>query len=308
MSSFGNWSHYYHKKLVWTGGSFLPFPLNTETLNRLYGQHLVGEKEMSEYLSRISDPCDPSGCKNSEQQAVQSVGRNAYERFYKGYTYKQWGVDPSKLDASVAGRIKARTSFDNRYFTDRYQAQPARGYTSFVAHMLANSLIDVVLGVDWFDVQASMAGRCGKLIFTGPIDRYFADSGLPKLTYRSLNFEALRIIGIGEHGYYQPGTSVNYPGMDIPYTRSTEYKHYPGQPRSNHTIVVRETSTPDGDPYYPVPNPRNRAVYAKYKALADAEERKGVYFVGRLANYKYFNMDQAIANALKIFDGLAENG
>jgi len=311
VKRFGNWSHYYHKKLAWTGGRFVPMPVNSETLNTLYDTHLMGEDETKAFLATVAEPCGADGCQNSEQQAVASVGRVMYSRFFRGYTYKQWGVDPSQLAAEVTGRISVRTGFDNRYFTDRYQSQPTDGYTRWVAGLLASPLIDIVLGVDWLELQAAggasqaMAGRCGRLVFTGPIDHYFADSGLPKLTYRSLNFEKLTVKNIGEHGYYQPGTSVNYPEMDVPYTRSTEYKHYPGQPRSNDTVVVRETSTADGDPYYPVPNPRNAALYAKYKALADQEESKGVHFVGRLANYKYFNMDQAIDNALKIFQRLA---
>jgi len=304
VKRFGRWAHYYHKKLAWSEGRFVPFPLNTETLNTIYDQHLMGANETAAFLAKIAEPCGPGGCSNSEQQSVASVGRAAYNQFYRGYTLKQWGVDPSQLDALVTGRISVRSDFDNRYFTDRYQSQPRDGYTRWMAGILSDPLIDLVLGVDWFDVQQRLAGRCGKLIFTGPIDHYFADSGLPKLTYRSLRFEKLAVLNIGEHGYYQPGTSVNYPEMAVPFTRSTEYKHYPGQPRSNHTVVVRETSGADGEPYYPVPNPRNHALYAKYKALADKEALKGVHFVGRLANYKYFNMDQAIDNALRIFDGL----
>ena len=136
---------------------------------------------------------------------MASVGRAAYNQFYRGYTLKQWGVDPSQLDALVTGRISVRSDFDNRYFTDRYQSQPRDGYTRWMAGVLSDPLIDLVLGVDWFDVQQRLAGRCGKLIFTGPIDHYFADSGLPKLTYRSLRFEKLAVLNIGEHGYYQPG-------------------------------------------------------------------------------------------------------
>ena len=148
----------------------------------------MGENETAQFLATVTEPCGAGGCQNSEQQSIASVGRVAYERFFRGYTHKQWGVDPSQLDASVIGRIGVRTSFDNRYFTDRYQSQPLGGYTRWVANVLAHPLIDIVLGVDWLEQQASMAGRCGKLVFTGPIDHYFAASGLPKLTYRSLLF------------------------------------------------------------------------------------------------------------------------
>ena len=262
INKFGRWVHYYHKKLSWSEdlGRFLPMPVNIETINTLYHENLMGEDEVKPFLESVSEPCGAQGCRNSEEQAIASVGKRMYERFFKGYTQKQWGRDPSELDASVAGRIPVRTSFDNRYFSDRYQAQPAHGYTKWMASVLSHANIDLVLGVDYFDVKKELGDRCGALVFTGPIDLYFASEGLPRLQYRSLNFEKLVIKDIGP-GYYQPGTSVNYPGPEVPYTRSTEYKHY-GPQRSNHTVVVRETSNADQEPYYPVPSQRNRELYA----------------------------------------------
>ena len=303
VTHFDRWTHYYHKKLAWVNGRLVPLPVNAETVNALYNVDLRSEEEIGAFLSTISEPCPVGGCQDSEQQGRATVGGRLFDAIFSGYTMKQWGRHPRELDASVVGRIPVRKSFDNRYFDDRYQGLPHRGYTRWMANVLQHPLIDLALGVDWFDVRSSLEGRCGALVFTGPIDRYFESAGLPRLQYRSLKFEKLVVKNIGP-GYYQAGVSINFPGADVPHTRSTEYKWYLHQ-RSNHTVVVRETSNEDGEPYYPVPSPRNRGVYAKYASLAEVEETKQVFFVGRLANYKYFNMDQAILNAMSFFERIS---
>ena len=199
----------------------------------------------------------------------------------------------------MTARIPVRNNFDPRYFSDKYQLLPSKGYTTWFARVLDQKNIDVVLGVDYFKVRKSLEGRCGKTVFTGPIDRYFLDSNLGKLEYRSINFEA----DIHKNsGYFQTHSVVNYPGPEVNFTRIVEYKHYHNQ-KSDYTVTVKEFSTDTGDPYYPVPNPENHELYKKYQELAEKEEKeKQVYFVGRLASYKYFNMDAAIDNALDMFN------
>jgi UDP-galactopyranose mutase len=212
---------------------------------------------------------------------------------------KQWDKEPKDLDALVTARIPVRNNFDPRYFSDKYQVLPSKGYTKWFAEVLNHKNIDVVLGVDYFDVRNSLEGRCGKTIFTGPIDRYFHNANLGKLEYRSINFEA-EIKEIP--GFFQTKSVVNYPGPEVDFTRIVEYKHYFHQ-KSDYTVTVTERTTNEGDPYYPVPNPKNHKLYEKYQELAKQEEKeKNVYFVGRLASYKYFNMDAAIDNALDMFN------
>mmetsp|Transcript_18063 Transcript_18063/g.21890 ORF Transcript_18063/g.21890 Transcript_18063/m.21890 type:complete len:295 (-) Transcript_18063:544-1428(-) len=249
--------------------------------------------------------------KNGEEAALSRVGPLLYERIFKHYTKKQWDKYPAELDASVLMRLPCRTSTDDRYFSDPWQALPLRGYTRIFENMLLlDPRITIKLNVDFF-AQRHNLPRYGKLIYTGPIDSYFAQSNLPKLEYRSLRFEE-EVIEDPEDGFFQEAFVVNYPSPDVPYTRIVEYKHIPNQPsniRKGHvkqTRIAREYSAADGPPYYPVPNPANRALYERYRKLAEKES--DVCFVGRLASYKYFNMDQAILNALEIFDSLIESG
>ena len=240
-----------------------------------------------------------------------SQGPELYDKIFKHYTYKQWDKYPAQLDASVLLRIPVRTNTDDRYFTDPWQAIPSHGYTRIFDNMFAKhkDKITVRTSVDFFSpgVQAALPAR-KLLIFTGPIDAYYASLGMPKLEYRSLRFE--EEYHEPEGGYYQEALQVNYPGMEVPYTRIVEYKHKPYQPAGVHqapgTVIFKEFSVDEGDPYYPVPNPDNQKLFEKYKALAAKEP--GVCFVGRLASYKYFNMDQAILNALEMFDGLVADG
>merc|ERR1719440_2048252 len=226
---------------------------------------------------------------------------------------KQWDKYPSELDASVTLRLPCRTSTDERYFGDEWQALPLRGYTRIFENMLLKDpRITVRLGVDFFKArEAKTLPEYGMLVYTGPIDAYFAQQGMPKLEYRSLRFEE-EYVEDPESGFYQEAMVVNYPSPDVPFTRIVEYKHVPNQSEAvkagkvKGTLLAREYSSAEGDPYYPVPNPANHALYEKYRALAEKEE--GVAFVGRLASYKYFNMDQAILNALEMFDNLKETG
>ena len=193
-------------------------------------------------------------------------------------------------------RIPVRNDYDARYFpNDAYQALPKGGYTGIFERMFDNPLIEVQTNTDYFDVRSSL--RCGRTYFSGPIDAYFAHLGWPKLEYRSLDFERKVVLNVE---YFQPKSVVNHPSADVDFTRIVEYKHFPIAGSSPHTVLFYERSKDNGDPYYPVPNPENQALYARYQAMAEKE--KDITFVGRLANYKYFNMDQTVKNALELFD------
>jgi len=231
-----------------------------------------------------------------------------YEKMFRHYTKKQWDKYPEELDASVLERIPVRSNTDDRYFTDQYQCLPSNGYTAMFEELLNHPSISVKLNTDFFQLSREFVDSYDVVFFTGPIDAYFSQSGLPELEYRSIEF----IPEIKElDGYIQPVSVVNYPSAEIPYTRTVEYKHFPNQPnddddssqKSKRTILVHERTTDKGEPYYPVPNERNHAVYSEYKKLAESSSISGkVMFIGRLASYKYFNMDQAVLNALEEFD------
>jgi UDP-galactopyranose mutase len=284
-------------------GRLVPVPVNINTVNALLNLTLKTEREMDLWLQKTQVPPAHGGApRNSKEMALSRVGSALYKKVFEPYTLKQWAKDPAELAPSVTARIPVRNNFDNRYFSDRFQALPTGGYTAFFGSLLAHPNVTTLLDVDFFKVRPRLCASA-KLFYTGPVDAYFAHAGLGKLEYRSIRFvrELYR-----NHGYWQPVSVVNYPqdekacGFDdCSFTRIVEYKHYYGQ-TSPHTVTFREYSSDEGEPYYPVPSARNVELYAKFKALAEAE--RGVYFVGRLANYKYFNMDQAIDNALAIFE------
>jgi UDP-galactopyranose mutase len=214
--------------------------------------------------------------------------------FFRGYTKKQWDLDLSELSAGVAARIPTRTNDDDRYFTDAYQFMPADGYTAMFERILDSSNIDVELDVDFLADQARW--RYDKLIYTGPVDAFYGCC-YGQLPYRSLSFEHQHFADVE---LVQPIGTVNYPNEER-FTRITEFKHLTGQEVSG-TSIVREYSKADGDPYYPVPNPNNEALYKKYQDRADSESN--IYFVGRLAQYRYYNMDQVVASALSLTEKL----
>lgn len=294
------------KKLV-------PIPPTQATVNKLFGYNISSEKEMEAWYDEERVHPKSGVPANGEEAALSRVGPRLYERIFKHYTKKQWDKYPEELDASVLMRLPCRTSTDDRYFSDPYQALPVRGYTRIFENMLlGDPNIAIRLNVDFFKAREKKElPEYGMLVYTGPIDSYFVQQGMPKLEYRSIRFEE-EFIPNPEKGLYQEAMVVNYPSPDEKFTRIVEYKHVPNQPEAVKrgevagTLIAREYSSAVGDPYYPVPNPENRALYEKYQALADKE--KGVCFVGRLASYKYFNMDQAILNALEIYDNMKETG
>lgn len=299
IKPFADWVRWEHKAVAHVDNRFVSVPVNITTVNELCGTNLQTQEDMEAWLQENQVHASSGTPQNGEEMALSRVGRELYEKIFKHYTIKQWNKDPSELSAEVLARIPLRANFDTRYFDDKYQVLPREGYTKFVENMLASDNITVCLNTDFFDVVEFLEWRKA-LIFTGPIDQYFASKGLPPLEYRSLDFHI-------EHHfntpYYQPASVVNYPGPEVPFTRIVEYKHFLNQ-TNQHTVIVKETSKDGGEPYYPVLNEKNKALYEKYKQLADEEGVNGVIFVGRLANFKYFNMDAAIRNALDIFEKL----
>lgn len=296
VNRFGSWKRWDHHVLSDVSGTLIPMPISLTTVNTLFNESLATEDDMVEWLSREKVPCET--IKNSEDVALSKVGSRLYEALLKPYTQKQWAKDPNQMDPSVLERIPVRTNFDTRYFTDKYQAMPEHGYSSVVESMLDHPNITLQLNCPWKPEVENLAKA---LVFTGPIDVYFQESGLPKLEYRSIKFEWKRFY---QPGFYQPAAVVNYPSLTTTYTRCVEYKHFLNQ-KSPWTMISNETTCADGEPYYPVPTQENRDLYEKYRALA--ETKPNVHFVGRLASYKYFNMDQAIRNAMDYYTILRLN-
>lgn len=292
VQQFSEWIRWDHKVIGCIENVYVPIPVNITTVNTLCKENIMNEKEMDLWLATNQVPLDTF--QNSEEVALARVGTKLYNTLFKQYTYKQWEKYPSELDPSVLARIPVRNNFDDRYFSDRYQALPKHGYTKFVEKILDHPNIQVVLNTDFMDIKEKISYKC--LIFTGQIDQYYATLGYPKLEYRSISFEEETY---PTYGYYQPNSVINYPGIEVPYTRIVEYKHFLHQ-KSAYTTIVKEITTNKGEPYYPVPTKENQELYQRYKEMADKE--KDIHFIGRLANYKYFNMDAAIKNALDYFN------
>jgi UDP-galactopyranose mutase len=286
LSRFTEWRQYQHKVLASVDGQLVPIPINLDTINKLYGLNL-NSFQMEEFLASRAERKDE--IRTSEDVVVNKVGRELYEKFFRGYTRKQWGLDPSELDAQVTARVPTRTNRDDRYFTDTYQAMPRNGFTRMFANMLDHPNIKVMLNTDYRDVKDAIPYR--ELIFTGPVDEFF-DFEYGKLPYRCLDFKHETLNQV----QHQPVAVVNYPN-DNEFTRVTEFKHLTGQEHGK-TSIVYEYSRADGDPYYPIPRQENAAIYKKYQQLAD---ESGILFVGRLATYKYYNMDQVVAQALTAY-------
>lgn len=301
VQKFSEWIPWEHRVIGKVDDKLVPIPVNITTVNKLFGTNIINEDEMKLWLENNQSKYDNPA--NGKEAALNRVGPELYQLIFETYTKKQWDKYPEELDASVLQRIPVRDNYDDRYFGDKYQALPKNGYTDFFQNLLNHENISVYLDTDFFEYKKDndISEYC-KIIYTGPIDHYFADSGYPKLEYRSINF----VEEIHDVHFYQSNSVINYPGPEVDYTRIVEYKHFLNQKtETDKTVIVKEYTTNEGDPYYPVPNDENRALYEKYKALAEEEtKQKNILFVGRLANYKYFNMDQAIANALDIFKNL----
>jgi UDP-galactopyranose mutase len=287
LGQFTPWRPYEHKVLASVDGQLVPIPINLNTINQLYGLNLNSSEVEAFFESRAEKV---AGVKTSEDVVVSKVGRELYEKFFRGYTRKMWDLDPSELDASVTARVPTRTNRDDRYFTDTYQAMPLYGYTHMFQNMLSHKNIKVMLNTDYKDIIDFIPYK--NLIFTGPVDEYF-NYCYGKLPYRSLEFKFETI----DKEVFQPTGTVNYPNEQL-YTRITDFKYLTGQQHTK-TAVVYEFPKAEGDPYYPVPRPENAELYKKYQQLAAS--MTNTYFVGRLATYKYYNMDQVVAQALTTF-------
>jgi len=291
LSQFTQWRPYQHRVLASVDGQTVPMPINLDTVNRLYGLNLTSF-QLEDFFASLAEK--PAAIKTSEDVVVSKVGRELYNKFFRGYTRKQWGLDPSELDASVTARVPTRTNRDDRYFTDTYQAMPLHGYTRMFERMLAHPNIKVMLNTDYREVADLLPWR--HMVYTGPVDAFF-DYRHGRLPYRSLEFRHETL----QQAQFQPVGTVNYPN-DFAYTRISEFKHITGQ-QHHATSIVYEYPRSEGDPYYPVPRPENTAMYRLYEA--EAEKLQDVSFVGRLATYKYYNMDQVVAQSLTLFKRLA---
>ncbi len=289
LSRFTRWRPYEHRVLASVDGKLVPIPINRTTINALYGLSLSTDAEAAAFLAARAEPVET--IRTSADVVVSAVGRELYETFFRGYTRKQWGMDPSELDKSVTARVPTRTGTDDRYFTDSFQAMPAEGYTRMFERMLDHPNIELLLGVDYREAREAYPHE--RLVFTGPIDEYFGHR-FGRLPYRSLRFRHETV----DRERFQDVGVVNYPSEDVPYTRVTEYKHLTGQV-ADRTSITYEYPAADGDPYYPSPRAENQALFKRYEALALAEP--DVLFVGRLATYRYYNMDQVVGQALATY-------
>jgi UDP-galactopyranose mutase len=286
LSRFTEWRQYQHKVLAHVDGQLVPIPINLDTINRLYGLNL-NSFQMEEFLAARAEKVE--SVRTSEDVVVSKVGRELYEKFFRGYTRKQWGLDPSELDAQVTARVPTRTNRDDRYFTDAFQAMPKHGFTRLFERMLDHPNIHILLNTDYRHVRGIIPHKA--VIYSGPVDEFF-DYRFGKLPYRCLDFKHETL----NQAQFQPVAVVNYPN-DYTYTRITEFKHLTGQEHQK-TSVVYEFPCAEGDPYYPIPRRENAEIYRQYHELAEQER---VHFVGRLATYRYYNMDQVVAQALTLY-------
>ncbi|MEB1797703.1 UDP-galactopyranose mutase [Xanthomonas campestris pv. campestris] len=289
LSNFTEWRPYEHRVLAQVGEQQVPIPINMTTLNALYGLQLRTEEEAAAFLASRAEPV--AEIRTSEDVVINQVGRELYETFFRGYTRKQWGLDPSQLDKSVTSRVPTRTNDDDRYFTDTFQQMPLHGYTRMFERMLDHPNIKVMLNTDYREIRDELDYH--QLVYCGPIDEYF-DYCYGKLPYRSLKFEHSTV----EQEQFQAVATVNYPAEEVAYTRITEYKHLTGQQHPK-TSITHEYPSAEGDPYYPIPRAENAELYRRYERLA--AETPNVTFLRRLGTYKYYNMDQVVGQALALY-------
>jgi len=286
LSRFTEWRHYQHRVLASVDGRLVPIPINLDTINVLHNSNLTSA-ELESYFQSVAEPVVER--RTSEDVIVGKIGRALYEKFFRNYTRKQWGLDPSQLDAAVTSRVPVRTNRDDRYFSDAYQVMPRHGYTRLFERMLDHPNIKILLNTDYREVQKIIPYR--EMVYTGPVDAFFGHR-FGHLPYRSLEFRFETV----DRPKVQPVAVINYPN-EYDYTRVTEFKHLTGQEHAKSTLVY-EYPKDEGDPYYPVPRPENAILYQRYEKLAQATT--GVHFVGRLATYKYYNLDQVVAQALTL--------
>lgn len=293
LSKFTDWNFYEHKVLANHKGELYPIPINMITINKYFGKNFETENDVKIFLEELREK--KNRIENSEDIIIEKVGGELYEIFFKHYTYKQWNKFPNELAPSVCGRIPVRSNGDCRYFTDEYQFMPRNGYTKMFENMLNHKNIELVLDNDYKQIANTISWE--KMIYTGPIDYYF-DYKFAKLPHRSIRFEYENL----PVQIFQEAAQINYLDPEIPFTRVIEHKYLSKQ-KSNCTTISREYPQQDGEPFYPIPASDNRKLYLRYKE--ESKKIKNVYFCGRLAEYQYYNMDQVVANTLKMFVGIA---
>jgi len=304
VQKFSEFTPYEHRVLAKVDEKLVPVPVNITTVNMLLGENIKNESEMDEWL--LKNQVKNDNPKNGREAALSRVGQKLYDKIFKNYTKKQWDKYPEELDASVLNRIPVRNNFDDRYFSDTYQGQPKDGYTKLFEKMLNHPNVTVRLNTDFFEIKDTLKDY-ERLFYTGPIDQYFGYKYAKEanLEYRSLKFQ----FETHDQKYFQENSVINYPNTED-FTRIVEYKYFTNQVHPK-TTISKEFSTDYipgvNEPYYPVPNPKNEEIFSKYQKEALELEREGIHFVGRLANYKYFNMDQAFKNALDLFYNLNPN-
>ena len=296
LSRFTSWSNYQHRVLSFVDGIFVPFPICGKTINMLLNLSL-STREIQTYLDSVRDR--DRVIRNSEDVVLRDAGQLLYEKFFKNYTKKQWDAYPDELSPQVISRIPIRTNDDDRYFTDKYQGMPTSGYSSMFGKMADHPNISILLGADYREHGLQAADKPAGLavICTAPIDEYFGHS-LGRLKYRSLD---IRFESHNQESY-QPAAVVNYPN-DYDFTRITEYKKLTGE-ASEATAISLEYPTWDGDPFYPVLDSTQQGKYAAY--CEKAAKLENVFFLGRLGEYRYYNMDAAVAAAFSLFERLKQ--
>ncbi|MDB5890872.1 MAG: UDP-galactopyranose mutase [Polaromonas sp.] len=293
LSQFTEWRPYEHRVLAQVDEKLVPIPINLTTINTLYGLNL-DSAGAAEFLAARAVPS--TTISSSRDVVVSAVGEELYQKFFEGYTRKQWGVDASELDKAVTSRVPTRTDADDRYFQDKFQCMPLHGYTRMFEKMIDHPNITFMPSTDYSQVKDTV--DFGHLVYCGPVDEYFGFC-YGKLPYRSLRFEHSTL----DQEQYQHVAVVNYPAPEVPFTRITEYKHLTGQ-KHPKTSITREFPTAEGDPYYPIPAAENATLYKRYEELA--ERTPGVTFTGRLGTYRYYNMDQVVAQSLALFARIAQ--
>ncbi|MDK2789030.1 MAG: UDP-galactopyranose mutase [Epulopiscium sp.] len=287
LSRFTDWYLYQHRVLAYVDGMKIPLPISIETINRLYNLNLNSD-EVEAWLESQAE--DIAEIKNAEDFIISEAGRDIYEKFFKNYTFKQWGRYPKELMPDVIKRIPIRKNRDTRYFSDRYQGLPKYGYTEMFKKILDHPNIFIMLNTNWFDIREQV--QYEKLYFTGPIDAFY-NYRFGQLGYRSVRFEYETYFG---KGFYQETGVVNYPN-DYDFTRITEYKHLTGQ-NTPDTTIAKEYSSAEGEPFYIIPDEMNTQNAQRY--FDHAAKEKNVFFIGRLAEYKYYNMDQVVEKVLSL--------
>lgn len=299
LSKFTKWTFHEHRVRSYVDGELYPFPINRETLNKLYGLHLRNAEDVRDFLDTVRVPIKHP--ENAEEYLLSRIGFDLYEKFFKSYTIKQWDRDPKELPVNVVARIPVHLDDDDRYFRDKYQGVPRDGYQVLFENLLSHPNITILTGADYRDVVNDIA--FDRMIYTGAIDEYF-DYLYGKLSYRSVRFEFQRV----DMEYFQDYQQVNFPNT-YKFTRIVEVKHVTGQCSPRTAVSYEYPCDPaenGNEKFYPVPTAENRELYKKYRQ--EAKKLKTVIFCGRLAEYAYLDMDEVVARALRTFKKILTHG